>query len=182
MSKKKNKEEEFKEEQEKEKSTATVEEESVNEELSNDELMAQKMGELNDKYLRLYSDFENFRRRTSKEKLEIISNANGDVLKDLLAVVDDFERAIYNNENSSDADSIKEGFQLIYNKFINILATKGLKPMESVGMKFDLDQHEAITNIPVQEEAQKGTVIDVVEKGYFLNDKVLRYAKVVVGQ
>jgi molecular chaperone GrpE len=146
------------------------------------EELNQKYNDLNDKYLRLYSDFDNFRKRTIKEKGELISSASTDILKDLLAVLDDFERAIENNENAEDPASIKEGFTLIYNKFKNTLTQKGLKPMESKGEKFNLDLHEAITNVPAQDEDDKGKVIDVIEKGYFLNDKVLRYAKVVVGQ
>jgi molecular chaperone GrpE len=146
------------------------------------EELNQKYNELNDKYLRLYSDFDNFRKRTIKEKGDLISSASRDILKDLLPVLDDFERAMENNENAEDPASIKEGFTLIYNKFKNTLTQKGLKPMESKGEKFDLDLHEAITNVPAQDEEDKGKVIDVIEKGYFLNDKVLRYAKVVVGQ
>ena len=146
------------------------------------EELNQKYNELNDKYLRLYSDFDNFRKRTIKEKGELISSASSGIMKELLSVLDDFERAMENNENSEDPASIKEGFTLIYNKFKNTLTQKGLKPMESKGGKFDLDLHEAITNVPAQDEDDKGKVIDVIEKGYFLNDKVLRYAKVVVGQ
>jgi molecular chaperone GrpE len=142
----------------------------------------EKYNALNDKYLRLYSDFDNFRKRTIKEKADLISNASSAVLKDLLPVLDDFERAIASNENTEDIDGLKEGFQLIYSKFRNILVAKGLKPMESKGTIFDLDLHEAITNIPVEDTEMKGKVVDVVEKGYYLNDKVLRYAKVVVGQ
>lgn len=141
-----------------------------------------KYNELNDKYLRLYSDFDNYRKRTIKEKGDLISSASGDIMKDLLSVLDDFERAIQSSEQSDDPDALKEGFQLIYNKFKNTLTAKGLKPMDSKGEVFDIDLHEAVTNIPAQEDADKGKVMDVIEKGYFLNDKVLRYAKVVVGQ
>ncbi len=141
-----------------------------------------KYNELNDKYLRLYSDFDNFRKRTIKEKGELISSASGEIIKDLLAVLDDFERALESNASSEDEAGMKEGFELIYNKFKNILASKGVKPMNSKGEPFDLDHHEAVTNIPAENEEDKGKVMDVIEKGYFLNDKVLRYAKVVVGQ
>ncbi|WP_107039308.1 nucleotide exchange factor GrpE [Brumimicrobium mesophilum] len=150
-------------------------------ELSVEEQLENKITGLNDKYLRLYSDFENFRKRTIKEKGDLISNASEGVVKDMLAVLDDFERAIENNQTSDDADAIKQGFQLIYNKFTNILVAKGVKAMDSKGQTFDIDHHEAITNIPADKK-MKGKVVDVVEKGYFLNDKVLRYAKVVVGQ
>jgi molecular chaperone GrpE len=156
-------------------------EEEAAPQLSPEEELQMKLTELNDKYLRLYSDFENFRKRTIKEKGDLIMNASEGVVKDMLPVLDDMERAISNNETSDDASSIKEGFQLIYNKFNNTLLSKGLKPMDSKGETFDIDLHEAITNIPVDKK-EKGKVIDVVEKGYFLNDKVLRYAKVVVGQ
>jgi molecular chaperone GrpE len=146
------------------------------------EALDQKYNELNDKYLRLYSDFDNFRKRTIKEKGDLISSASGGLMKDLLGVLDDFERAIQSNENSEDPESLKEGFELIHNKFKNILTQKGLKPMDSKGDHFDIDLHEAITNIPAQNKGDKGKVMDVIEKGYYLNDKVLRYAKVVVGQ
>lgn len=175
-------------EQEEQLQDQEVQEEQVdtndNDQRENDpvEELEMKYNELNDKYLRLYSDFDNFRKRTIKEKGDLISSAGGDIMKDLLGVLDDFERAIDSNENSEDPESIKEGFQLIYNKFKNTLTQKGLKPMDSKGEKFDIDLHEAITNIPAQEDEDKGKVMDVIEKGYFLNDKVLRYAKVVVGQ
>ncbi|MCO5268534.1 MAG: nucleotide exchange factor GrpE [Brumimicrobium sp.] len=158
-----------------------VQEETI-ETVSEEETLSAKIEELNDKYMRLYSEFDNFRRRTSKEKLEILANASEDVIRDLLPVLDVFERAIENNEKSSDAEAIKEGFQLIYGKLNSILVGKGLKPMESIGTTFDVEQHEAITNIPAPDADSKGKVMDVVEKGYFLNDKVIRYAKVVVGQ
>ena len=156
-------------------------EETAGQTLSVEAQLEMKLTELNDKYLRLYSDFENFRKRTIKEKGDLIMNASEGVVKDMLPVLDDFERAISNNETSSDANAIKEGFQLIYNKFSNVLLAKGLKAMESKGETFNIDNHEAITNIPVDKK-QRGKVVDVVEKGYFLNDKVIRYAKVVVGQ
>ncbi|MDG0973025.1 MAG: nucleotide exchange factor GrpE [Crocinitomicaceae bacterium] len=156
--------------------------EETTEEVVQEPTMEDKFNELNDKYLRLYSDFDNFRKRTIKEKADLISNANAGVLKDLLTVLDDFERAIQSNENTEDVNGLKEGFQLIYNKFNGILASKGLKPMESKGTPFDLDLHEAITNVPVEKEEEKGKVIDVVEKGYYLHEKVIRYAKVIVGQ
>lgn len=141
-----------------------------------------KYNEVNDKYLRLYSEFDNFRKRTMKEKADLISSANIQLIKDLLPILDDFERAMVSNEKTEDKDGLKEGFQLIYNKMNNILKSKGLKPMDAKGKPFDMDVHEAITNIPAEKDEDKGKVIDVVEKGYFLNEKVVRYAKVVVGQ
>jgi molecular chaperone GrpE len=147
-------------------------------ELSPDE----KYSELNDRFLRLFAEFDNYRKRSNKEKIDLIATANSGILKDLLPVVDDFERAISNNQNVSDADAIKEGVQIIYNKLKSILDSKGLKAMESKGQPFDSELHEAIANVPVETENEKGIVIDDVEKGYYLNDKVIRYAKVVVGQ
>lgn len=164
-----------------EESTEEVQEE-VQEELSSEELLQKRFDELNDKYLRLYSDFDNFRKRTQKEKLDIINGASGEVLKSLLPIADDFERAIANNAEVADADALKEGFTLIQQKFMKTLEAKGLKAMDSKGQPFDAELHEAITNIPAPEDKDKGTCFDVIEKGYYLNDKVLRYAKVVVAQ
>jgi len=142
----------------------------------------EKLADLNDKYLRLYSDFDNFRRRTIKEKADIIASASSGLMKELLPVIDDFERAILNNEQSEDLNGLKEGFKLIYNKTLNTLKTKGLEWIDSKGKAFDPEVHEAITNIPVEDEEMKGKVVDVIEKGYNLKGKPLRYAKVVVGQ
>ena len=137
---------------------------------------------LNDKFLRLYSEFDNFRKRTAREKVDLIGSASGDIIKDLLPILDDFERAIKANEEAADPDSLKEGFELIHHKLLNILTAKGLQPMDAQGKQFDVDNHEAITNVPAPSDDMKGKVVDVVEKGYLLNEKVLRYAKVVVGQ
>lgn len=142
----------------------------------------ERFAELNNKYVRLYSDFDNFRKRTIKEKSDIIMSASGDVIKDLLVVLDDFERAISNNENVEDSKTLKDGFKLIQHKLILALQSKGLEPVESKGETFDSDKHEAITNVPVEDKNQKGKVIDVVERGYNLHGKSLRYAKVIVGQ
>lgn len=142
----------------------------------------EKYAELNDKYIRIHAEFDNYRKRTNKEKLDIISTANAGVLKDLLPVIDDFERAIANNEKAEDLASVKEGFNLIFNKLKSTLEQKGLKPMESNGVDFDSELHEAIANIPAPSKKLKGKVVEAVEKGYYLNDKVIRYAKVVVGQ
>jgi len=137
---------------------------------------------LNEKYLRLYSDFENFRKRTIKEKADIILSASTGIIKEILPVVDDFERALEANKDNDDAAVVKEGMELISSKLMNILTQKGLKPMDSKEKDFNTDWHEAITNIPAPTEELKGKVVDVVEKGYLLNDKVVRFAKVVVGQ
>lgn len=144
--------------------------------------MEEKYNEVNDKYLRLYAEFENFRRRTNKEKIDVINSAAAGVIKDLLPVLDDFERAIANNEKTDDVETLKEGFHLIFNKLSHVLTTKGLKPMEVDQIPFDSELHEAVANIPAPEESLKGKVVDTVEKGYYLNEKVIRYAKVVVGQ
>jgi len=135
-----------------------------------------------DKYIRLYSEFENYRKRTAKEKIDIITNASENLLKEILPVVDDFERAIVNNEKVSEAETIKEGFELIHNKLYKTLTNQGLKPMDAIEKNFDPDIHEAITKIPAPKNKLKGKVIDVVEKGYTINDKVIRFAKVVVGE
>ena len=134
--------------------------------------LGEKLAELNDKYLRLYSEYENYRKRTNQEKADLLINGSREMMKAILPVIDDFERAL--------AATGDEGVQLIYNKMLKILEQKGLKAMEVKGEKFDENLHEAITRIPAAEESQKGLVVDVVEKGYYLNDKVLRYAKVVV--
>lgn len=137
--------------------------------------------EAQDKYKRVYAEFENFRRRTAKERLELIRTAGEGVIKDLLPVLDDFERAIASNESLEDLDTIKEGFSLLHQKFANLMTGKGLKEIEAKGKEFDLDVHEALTKIPAPSEDLKGKVVDVMEKGYYLNDKVIRYAKVVIG-
>ncbi len=141
-----------------------------------------QLAAMNDKYLRLYSEFDNYRKRTNKEKIELISTASAGVLKDLLGVLDDFERAIANNEKSEDLTAVKEGFGLIYNKLKSNLEAKGLKPMNAKGEAFDSELHEAIANIPAPDPSLVGKVVDDVEKGYYLNEKVIRFAKVVVGQ
>lgn len=142
----------------------------------------ERYAELNNKYLRLHAEFDNFRKRTNKEKIDLINSASEGVLKDLIPTLDDFERAIKNNSTSEDINGVKEGFHLIYNKFKNTLEAKGLKPMEAEGQTFDVEIHEAIANVPAPSKKQKGKVIEAVEKGYYLNDKVIRFAKVVVGQ
>jgi molecular chaperone GrpE len=140
-----------------------------------------KYDELNDKYLRLYSDFDNFRRRTSKERIELLRSGGEDVFKILIPVLDDFERAIRTMETSQDVPSVKQGVELIYHKLSKELTNKGLKAMETVGQPFDSEFHEALTQIPAPTPDLKNKVIDEMEKGYFLNEKVIRFAKVVVG-
>jgi len=135
-----------------------------------------------EKFIRLYSEYENYRKRTAKEKIDILTNASENVIKDLLPVIDDFERAIANNDKIEDIEAIKEGFGLIFNKLYKTLTAKGLKPMDSKETEFNIDLHEAITKIPAPKKALKGKVVDVVEKGFLINEKVIRFAKVVVGE
>jgi molecular chaperone GrpE len=140
-----------------------------------------KMAELNDRYLRLYSEFDNYRKRTIKEKSDIIRSAGEDVFKAIIPTIDDFERAIKANEVVDEAGPIKEGMVLIYNKLVASCTSKGLEPMNSLGVPFNSDIMEAITHIPAPTEDLKGKVVDDIEKGYKLGDKVIRFAKVVVG-
>ena len=134
-----------------------------------------------DDYIRLMAEFDNYRRRTSQEKLELVSMASTDTIKGLLPVLDDCERALKVLMESNDSDAAKEGTELIYNKLMSYLKTKGLAVIEAMGKDFDTDLHEAVAQFPVQEEDQKGKVFDVVQTGYTLNGKVIRFAKVVVG-
>jgi molecular chaperone GrpE len=141
-----------------------------------------QIAELNDKYLRLYSEFDNYRKRTLKEKIELGKTASADVITRLLPVLDDFERAIRAFDTSAEAGHpLKDGVVLIFNKFLTILNQQGLEQMKTLGESFDTDFHEAITNIPAPSPEQKGKIIDEIEKGYLLGGKVIRYAKVVVG-
>ncbi len=145
--------------------------------------LEENLAELNDKYLRLFSEFDNYRKRTNKERLDLLDTASLEVIKDLLPVMDDFERAFKANEAKSEEDQNNlEGFKLIYNKLKGTLTRKGLEPMKSIGESFDTDFHEALTNIPAPSEELKGKVVDEIEKGYMLKGKVIRFAKVVVGQ
>lgn len=142
---------------------------------------SREIAELKDKYLRLYADFENFRRRTAKEKLDLIGNANEGLLQALIPVVDDFERAMQSIDNTNDVSALKEGVSLIYTKLFKTLEAKGLKPMTAKGEPFNADLHESVTQFPAPSDDLKGKVIDEIEKGYYLNDKVIRFAKVIVG-
>lgn len=150
--------------------------------------MEKKVAELEEKaakdkddYIRLMAEFDNFRRRTSQEKLEIVSMASMDTIKGLLPVLDDCERALKVLLESDDSDAAKEGTELIYSKLMGYLKSKGLAVIEALGQEFNTDLHEAVAQFPVQEEDQKGKVFDVVQTGYTLNGKVIRFAKVVVG-
>ncbi|MBN1119148.1 MAG: nucleotide exchange factor GrpE [Bacteroidales bacterium] len=136
----------------------------------------------NDKYLRLSAEFDNYRKRTLKEKTELTKQANGELLKDILPVVDDFERGLANIDKAEDMNSFKKGIELIYNKFVEFLRQNSVKEIDAKEKDFDIDFHEALTKIPAPNDDLKGKVVDVIEKGYLLNDKVIRYAKVVVGE
>jgi molecular chaperone GrpE len=151
-------------------------EESEAEELK-EELQAQK-----DKYLRLLADFDNFRKRSAKERLDLIQTANRDLIVSLLDVLDDCDRAEKQLQNSQDLGQAKEGVLLVFNKLGAILQSKGLRPMKSLHEAFDVEKHEAITEIPAPSEDLKGKVVDELTKGYYLNDKIIRFAKVVVGK
>jgi len=140
-----------------------------------------KVNELNDKFLRLYSEFDNFRKRSLKEKIDMSRTASEDVIKDLLPVLDDFDRAIASMKDTDKVEAVKEGVELIYSKMKAIFTTKGVKEMKSIGENFDTDFHEAITSIPAPNEELKNKVVDEIQKGYLLHDKVIRFAKVVTG-
>jgi len=144
--------------------------------------LEEQLKESQESYKRLYAEFDNFRKRSQKEKSELLKYAEEGVIKQLLPVLDDFERAMANNEKTSDVAVVKEGFQLIYNKMSKTLQDRGLSAVDSQGAIFDTEFHEAITEFPAMEESQKGKVIDTAEKGYTLNGKIIRYAKVVVGK
>ncbi|MDA9554733.1 nucleotide exchange factor GrpE [Pelobium sp.] len=153
---------------------------SENEESEVDKLKAE-VALLNDKYVRLYAEFDNYKRRTTKERIDLLQTAGKDVIISMLTVLDDFERAAKAMETASEVAPIKEGVELVHHKLKSLLSQKGLKEMESKGKDFDPEIHEAITNIPAPSDDLKGKVVDEVEKGYYLNDKVIRFAKVVVG-
>ncbi len=154
----------------------------INAEDSATEKLEAELKEQKDKYLRLFAEFDNYRRRTAKENMEIRQTAGKEIIVSLLDVLDDCDRAEKQMENDTDIQHVKEGAQLIFNNLRKILQSRGLKEMNSTKTKFDVEKHEAITEVPVQTEKQKGTVIDEVEKGYYLNDKLIRFAKVVVGK
>lgn len=143
---------------------------------------AAELKAVEDKYLRLYAEFDNYKRRTTAERMELYKTANQEVLLALLPVLDDFERALKAMQTATEVGPVKEGVELVSNKLKHILVSKGLKAMESIGQPFDSDFHEAITKIPAPSEELKDKVVDEVEKGYFLGDKVIRFAKVVVGE
>lgn len=148
-----------------------------------EERLERELANANDKYTRLFAEFDNYKKRTSKERVELIQSASKDVLTKLLPILDDFDRALAAMQTAQDVESVKEGIELVNQKFKKSLANEGLKEMENlIGQPFDAEYQEAITTVPAPSEELKNNVIDVIEKGYFLHDKVIRFAKVVIGQ
>ena len=144
--------------------------------------LEQELGEAKDKYLRLFAEFDNYKKRTVKERLDLISTAGRDTISAILPVLDDFDRAKKSADDEASSEVFTEGVLLVYNKLHGILTSKGVTPMESTGETFDPELHEAITEIPAPSDDMKGKIIDTIEQGYFLNDKIIRHAKVVVGK
>ncbi|HBI80606.1 MAG TPA: nucleotide exchange factor GrpE [Bacteroidales bacterium] len=167
-----------------------VKDEQVNQQVSDVEVQQEdklaeltaQLEEMKDKYLRLTAEFDNYRKRTLKEKTDILKYASEEVLKDILPVIDDFDRALKVIDTANDLNAVKEGISLIANKFNDFLKSKGVKEIDAIGKDLDTDLHEAITKIPVQDEDQKGKIVEVIQKGYLLHDKVMRFSKVVVGE
>ena len=156
-----------------------TEEKNVEKELED---AKEQLEQQKDKFLRLSAEFDNYRKRTMKEKAELILNGGEKTISSILPILDDFERALQNMEKATDVNAIKEGVEIIYNKFIKVLKENGVKVIETKGQPLNTDFHEAIAVIPAPEEAQKGKILDCVQNGYTLNDKVIRHAKVVVGE
>lgn len=142
----------------------------------------QELNEMKDKYLRLVAEFDNFKKRNAKERIELMQTANKEVIIALLDVLDDSERAAKQLETATEVNAIKDGIALVFNKLKNILQTKGLKPMESLHTEFNPDLHDALTEIPAPTEELKGKILDEMQKGYYLNDKLIRHARVIVGK
>ncbi|MFZ9588191.1 MAG: nucleotide exchange factor GrpE [Chitinophagaceae bacterium] len=167
-----------------EEQTTSAQEQEVNsvEPASELDLLKKELEEQKEKFIRLYADFDNFKRRNAKERVELIQTAGREVIQSLLEVLDDCDRAEKQMHKSDDVVQIKEGIQLVFAKLRNTMQSKGLKEMKTVGEEFNADFHEAITEIPVTDESMKGKVVDEVEKGYTLSDKIIRFAKVVVGK
>ena len=146
------------------------------------EKLKTELEDAKDKYLRKVAEFDNFKRRNAKERLELMQTAGRDIITDMLSILDDCERAENQMENSDDVSSIKEGVLLIFNKLRNTIQSRGVKAMETIGHEFNPDLHEAVTEIPVDSKDLKGKIVDEVIKGYYMNDKIIRHAKVVVGK
>ena len=157
-------------------------EDNLSEEVDPLQELQTKYDELNNSYLRLHAEFDNFRKRTMKEKADIIKSGGERVLADMLPFADDFERALQALHEAEDKTAMVEGMDLIYSKFVNFLNRHGVKEIEAINQLFDADRFEAVTTVPVQDKSQKGRVVDCVQKGYQLNDKIIRYPKVIVGE
>jgi len=161
--------------------TEQVTEEKVVEVNPVEQIQAQ-LDEMKDKYLRLSAEFDNYRKRSLREKMDLTKYASEEILESILPLYDDFERAMKSMDTSTDINAVKEGLHLIYNKFSDFLKTKGVSEIDAMGKELNTDIHEAITKTPVQDEAMKGKIVDVVLKGYMLNEKVIRFSKVVIGE
>jgi molecular chaperone GrpE len=144
--------------------------------------LTEKLADIQDKYIRLSAEYDNYRKRTLREKMDLSKYAGENIFLKIIPFMDDFERALRHMDTASDCQAIKDGIDLIYNKFSEFLKQNGIKEIESLNSSFDVDLHEAVAKVPVEEDVKKGKVIDVVEKGYYLQDKVLRFSKVVVGE
>lgn len=173
---------ETKSEKKSEEEEVKVEKEEAKVEKKTEKTDTEKLSEMNDKYLRLAAEYDNYRKRTLKEKMDLTKSAGEDILVNILPVMDDFERGLDSIDKAKDIKAVKEGVQLIYNKFSEFLKQRGIKEIEAKEKDFDTDMHEAITKIPAPTEELKGKVVDVIEKGYYLNEKVIRFSKVVIGE
>jgi len=162
--------------------TATSTETEASAENAESQKLAEELADMKDKYLRLMAEFENAKRRNAREREELRQTASKDVLQSLLVILDDMDRATQQMDSATDLEAVKEGTMLVFNKLRSILLQKGLKKMDSLHLDFDADLHEAITEIPAGDEKMSGKVLDVIEPGYYLNDKLIRHAKVVVGK
>jgi molecular chaperone GrpE len=162
--------------------TGAGKQEDPAEEKSKEQELEEKMAELQDKYLRLTAEYDNYRKRTLREKVELQEVIREDIFINILSVVDDLERAMEAVKGAKDIEAVRSGMELIYAKFTKYLSGQGVKEIDAIGKELDTDQHEAITKIPVESKKKKGKVVDVVEKGYMLRDRVIRFAKVVIGE
>ncbi|KPK85273.1 MAG: molecular chaperone GrpE [Bacteroides sp. SM23_62_1] len=167
----------LKESKEKEKSPSKKQKKT-----SKEKELEHKLKEQQDKYLRLSADFDNYRKRTLKEKIEMTKYAGTEILTRILPVIDDFERAIASMKESQNCDAVRQGLELIYNKFKDYLNQQGVEEIDALHQEFNTDLHEAVTKIPAPKKDLKGKIVDVIEKGYKLNDRIIRYSKVVVGE
>lgn len=170
------------EEQQETTDNSAGEQEEPAEEKSKEQVLEEKLAELQDKYLRLSAEYDNYRRRTLREKVDLQEVIREDIFTNILSVVDDLERAMDAVKGAKDIEAVKSGMELIYTKFTKYLSGQGVKEIDAMGKELDTDQHEAITKIPVESKKKKGKIVDVVEKGYKLRDRVIRFAKVVIGE